>query len=144
MPKFTRLKPSLALRLLSKGLFYIRDMLPTNKNKSVTQWGQILFLQSHHNYLYDVTVKKYVNKACAFNLSNYDWMSRKPKGGQATTWKCNKMQQNLTKIYTRCMIKKVLIIWHIFAIESPRFTFLRRVPKNLIILNNPWSWYRSG
>ena len=26
-PKFTRLKPDLALRLLSKGLFYIRAML---------------------------------------------------------------------------------------------------------------------
>ena len=29
-PKFTRLEPVLALRLLSKGLFYIRAMVPTN------------------------------------------------------------------------------------------------------------------
>ena len=32
--------------------------------------------------------------ACAFNLSNYDWMSRRPKGGQANNIK---MQQNAAK-----------------------------------------------
>ena len=45
-PRFTRLKPGLALRLLSKGLFYIRAM---DVSKIILDWFCISKL---HNQLY--------------------------------------------------------------------------------------------
>ena len=55
-----RLKPGLALRLLSKGLFYIRAMPKTLQRHTAADWADelrklcgIFFLQSREAKLYD-------------------------------------------------------------------------------------------